>query len=284
LLSVVIPALNSASTISHTLSSIFSNKSPEVLFEVLVIDDGSSDNTVQIAKEYPAKVYHCPIRGIGPPRNLGIKMARGEIVCFTDSDCVVEDDWLERIANFFKKNPNADGVGGPVFPDPHYQNKIQKLTGELFVEDQAYPKKTKKVRFGSLSGIIFGSNSAYRKKILVSEGLFCEPGGSNLELSWRLARKGHQLFFDPSIKVYHIFPWKLTGIAKQQFRWGLQLMHMNKINRLNKGKTEELVLISYFLARRLFELITFQSLDRKMLHFFQLASFSLGQIYGYREW
>lgn len=280
----MIPALNSELTISHTLSSVFSNEFPKDLFEVLVIDNGSSDYTVQMARKYPVHVHHCSERGIGTARNLGIRMAKGDIVCFTDSDCVVECDWLRRINDFFIQNPHADGVGGSVLPYFHDQNKIQKLTGELFVEDQAYPKKTRKVRFGSSSGVIFGSNSAYRKKILVSEGLFCEPGGSNLELSWRLARKGHQLFFDPSIKVYHIFPWKLAGIAKQQFRWGLQLTHMNKINRLNKGKAEELVLISYFLARRLFELFTFQSLDRKMLHFFQLASFSLGQIYGYREW
>jgi glycosyltransferase involved in cell wall biosynthesis len=281
MLSVVIPTLNSASTISLTLFSIFSNKFPRELFEVLVVDNGSSDKTVEIAKKYPVKIFHCPKRGIGPPRNLGIKMAEGNIVCFTDSDCVVENDWLKKILDFFDKNPEADGVGGPVFPYPHSQNKIQKLTGELFVEDQGYPNTFKKVQFGSMHGIIYGSNSAYKKEALLSVGGFSEPGGSNLELAWRLVSKRRNLFFNPDLKVYHIFPTNLISIFKQQFRWGTQSTQMRRINYIDKGILE-LTYIFYFPIKQL--LLSFlvpTNMEKKLLRFVQVASYNLGRIYGF---
>jgi glycosyltransferase involved in cell wall biosynthesis len=281
MLSVVIPALNSASTISYTLSSIFSNEFPREYFEVLVIDNGSSDETVEVAKKFPARTYYCSKKGIGPPRNLGIKMAKGDIVCFTDSDCIVEKDWLEKIFNFFEQNSEADGVGGPVFPYPCSQNKIQKLTGEIFVEDQGYPKEVKKVQFGSSYGIIFGSNSAYKREALMSAGGYSEPGGSNLELAWRLASNGRNLFFNPNMKVYHIFPSDLRSIFKQQFRWGAQSTHMRRMYFVDKG-VAELLFIFYFPLWHLLFLSTFTNLEKKLLHFIQISTYNFGRIYGFK--
>ncbi len=280
MLSVIIPTLNSASTISLTLSSIFSNEFPRESFEVLVVDNGSSDRTVEIAEKYPVKIFYCSKKGIGPPRNFGARMAEGGIVCFTDSDCIVERDWLPKIYGFFKKMPEADGVGGPVLPYPYYQKKIQKLTGEIFVEDQGYPEKLKKVEFGSAQGIIFGSNSAYKKEALMSVGGYLEPGGSNLELAWRLASKERKLFFKPAIKVYHIFPANITSIFKQQFRWGSQFTQMKRIHNVDRG-IKEIIHISYFPIRRLLSLIFPQNLEKKLVHFTQLASYSLGRLYGF---
>jgi len=89
-----------------------------------VVDNGSSDDTVEVAKRYPVMIYHCEKRGRGPPKNLGLKMAKGNTVCFTDSDCVVKKDWLEKISVFLERNPDVDGVGGQVFPYPCSQNGI----------------------------------------------------------------------------------------------------------------------------------------------------------------
>jgi glycosyltransferase involved in cell wall biosynthesis len=278
----VIPALNSASTISHTLSSIFSNEFSRELFEVLVIDNGSSDNTIEVAMRYPVKIHHCSKKGIGPPRNLGIRMAKGDIVCLTDSDCEVTKDWLEKIFSFFDRNPEADGVGGPVFPYPRNQNKLQELTGQLFVEEQGYPTRIEKIQFGSLSGLIFGSNCAYKREALLSAGCFSEPGGSNLELSWRLVSKERSLFFDPDIKVYHIFPWSLKSIFKQQFRWGAQLSQMKRIYRSDQG-AKEIIYIFYSPIKRLLSLTVTNNLEKELLHFAQVTSFNIGRIYGFHS-
>jgi cellulose synthase/poly-beta-1,6-N-acetylglucosamine synthase-like glycosyltransferase len=207
-------------------------------------------------------------------------MAKGNIVCFTDSDCLVENNWLRKINDFFAQNPYADGVGGPVYQYYTDQGKIQKMTGELFVQDQGYPKEIRKLKFGSFGSMIFGSNSAYKKEAFVSVGSYSK-GGSNLELCWRLTREGRNLFFNPSITCRHIFPWSLVGVLEQQFRWGLQSTQMKRANRLDEGKMREFALTPYFLVKRLLSLLTMRDLDKRMLHLLQLASYSFGQVYGY---
>jgi cellulose synthase/poly-beta-1,6-N-acetylglucosamine synthase-like glycosyltransferase len=188
---------------------------------------------------------------------------------------------LKKVFDFFKQNPEADGVGGPVFPYPYSQNKIQKLTGELFVEDQRYPKKLEKVQFGSSEGIIFGTNSAYKKEAFLSAGGYSEPGGSNLELAWRLVLKGRNLFFDPDIKVYHIFPTNLMSIFNQQLRWGAQSTQMRRTYHVGKG-VAELVYMFYFTLRHLLSpLFAPTNLEKKLLHFFQITSYNFGRIYGF---
>ncbi len=279
MLSVIIPALNSASTISATLSSIFSSSLSRDLFEVLVVDDGSSDSTVAVARKFPVKVYSCSERGIGPPRNVGVKMAKGDIVSFTDSDCVVGKNWLEKILGFFERNPEADGVGGPVLAYPCNRNAVQKLTGEIFVEDQGYPEKLKKVQFGSMCGMILGSNSSYRKDAITAAGGYSEPGGSNLELAWRLVSIRKNLFFDPNIRVCHMFPAELKAIFKQQFRWGVQSTQMKRRHGVFSG-LKEFVLLSYFPVRRLLYPDSPKDLEKKLLHFTQLVSYGLGKVYG----
>ena len=227
------------------------------------------------------KIYHCPRKGIGPPRNLGIQKAKGDIICFTDSDCIVEKNWLSKISSFFNQHSETDGIGGPVFPYSYGQNKIQELTGRIFVEDQRYPGSIKRVQLGSPQGRIFGSNSAYKRSVLVKSGGFVEPEGSNLELSLRLAANGKNLFFDPNIRVYHIFPSTLKTIIKQQFRWGMQSTQMKRIHHLDKG-VREIVYISYFPLRCLFPLFSPRDSEKKLLHFTQITSYSLGRIFGLR--
>lgn len=281
MLSVIIPALNSAETIRLTLSSIFSNDFPQNRFEVLVIDNGSVDGTVEVAKKYPVKIYHCMKRGIGPPRNLGLKVAMGDIVCFTDSDCIIEKDWLKKICRFFEANREVDGVGGPVRPYMRGANKVQRNAGEIFVEDQNFPIKKARVQFGVFRGVLLGTNSAYRKSALVSVGGYEEPGGSSPELSWRLVSNGSVLYFDPNIKVYHIFPWRLVALYKQQFRWGTRMTQLRIKHGLYRFK--EMVLIFYFLARCALFLFSFQHHSKKLLRLTQLVMFSLGRIKGIRS-
>jgi glycosyltransferase involved in cell wall biosynthesis len=282
LISVVIPALNSAATISGTLSSVFSNETGGETFEVLVVDNGSRDETVDIARRFPVKIFHCARKGIGPPRNLGIQKAQGNIVIFTDSDCIVEKDWITKIFTFFNLHPKADGVGGPVFPYTHSQNRIQELTGRIFVEDQGYPRGIKKIRLGSLQGLIFGSNSAYKRSQLVKSGGFIEPGGSNLELSLRLVANGKNLFFDPDIKVFHVFSDSLKGIFKQQFRWGAQWTQMKRIHHLDGG-AKEIAHVSYSSVRWFLFLFSPRDSEKRLLHFFQVASYGLGRVYGFHS-
>ena len=225
MLSVVIPALNAAGTLSKTLSSVFANKFPRDKYEVIVVDNGSTDKTPEIAKRFPVKLYFCAKRGQGPALNYGIKEAVGEIVCIIASDVVVPDDWLKKISDFFENNPTADGVGGLVLPPAECVNDIERFNGELFTEDQGFPKKVAKSEYLKVGGSLYTTNCAYRKKSFIEAGGFDEAlSGSSffdIDLSWKLVRNGKLLLFDPDITAVHIgFPSTIQGVIKQQFRWG----------------------------------------------------------------
>jgi glycosyltransferase involved in cell wall biosynthesis len=266
--------------IRDALSSVFSNKLFREAFEVLVVDYKSCDGTLSIAKEFSTRIIRCENRGHGVARNLGIRKAKGEILCFTDSDCVVERDWLTKILGFFESHPEVDGVGGPTLAYPKPCNKIQELAGEIFVEDGGYPTTRMKVQFGKFKGTLFATNSAYRKNALVSVGGFA-PGGNTPELSWRLVLNGKVLIFDPSLKTYHRLPSDLVRIFKEQFRWGAQMTGAEK--ELGFFRLRSIILRGYFLVRELLLLLSFKEWSKKLLRFYQHAAFSLGRLSGMRN-
>jgi len=280
LLSVIIPALNSASTISRTLSSIFSNKFSEDLFEVLMIDNGSTDNTVEIAKKYDVTVYRCEPRGIGPPRNLGIRKAKGDIVCFTDSDCIVDNCWLQKFHDFFERNPEVDGVGGPTFPYPVSQNRLQELTGELFVDEHNYPKSITKLQHRRKGPLLFGSNSAYKKEALLDVGGFPEPGGSCWELSWKLLAAQHSLVFNPEITVFHIFPSTFKSVYRMYFRWGFQFSSMQKRYRGESEAINGIFFSGYNIAKLWLSLCSLKVDAKKILRLNQAVTYFVGRLSG----
>ena len=91
--SVVIPTLNSAETLKRCLTSIRANRT-KYKYEIIVADAGSSDETQQIARKHADRVLNGAPARIN--RNKGVENAEGEIICFTDSDCVVPEDWIDK--------------------------------------------------------------------------------------------------------------------------------------------------------------------------------------------
>lgn len=275
--SIVIPALNSARTIGYCLSSIFSSDSSSEPFEVLIVDGGSKDRTVEIAREYPVKVLNCKERGIGPARNLGLKEARGEIICYTDSDCVVEKMWLRKISSFFRKNPEVDGVGGLVLWCSERATKLQRLSGKVFVASQNFPKHEAKTRVGSYYGVLMDANCAYKKRVLLEAGGFPEPVGLGHELCWKLIQEGKILVFNPDLKVFHIFPSTLRGLFRQQFRWG---MYISVLERKYGLTLRGLAYLPYSTVRSSLLLLDFRHASLRILGFCQLLSWCIGRLYA----
>lgn len=236
LLSVVISSLNSAETIGGALSSILANDFPRDEYEIIVVDGGSTDNTVEVCRRFSVEPLFCPKKGWASALNLGVRHAKGDIICITDSDVIVPSDWLRKIWEFFQSHPDVDGVGGPILAPLNNKNAIQKFAGEIFVEDQDFPTKLTRSQYGKMwsGGLICGPNYAYRRETLLNSGGYNESMGSysDVDICWRIIKMGRRLMFNPEIKLVHLgVPSTLNGIIKQQFKWGKGLEETIRIHR-----------------------------------------------------
>jgi len=117
--SVVIPTYNSAKTLALTLNSVCEQTLSPEKYEIIVVDDGSTDDTESNVKCQMSNVKMPEIRyfkvengGLAKARNLGIKKAVGEIIFFTDDDCIAPKDWMEIILDGYHRNPDVVGIGG----------------------------------------------------------------------------------------------------------------------------------------------------------------------------
>jgi glycosyltransferase involved in cell wall biosynthesis len=290
LLSVVIAALNGQYTIGSTLSSVFSNDFPDGEFEVIVVDNGSTDNTMEVAKRFPVKILSCAKRGQGAARNLGITKAKGEIICFTDSDILVPKNWLGKIREFFGSCQHVDGVGGPVLaPTSGHVNNLQKLEGELYERTHDFPTRLVVPKFGDQIGMLYTANCAYRRDVLLSNDGFDESGldAVDVDLCWRLILKRKLIVFNPEMKVVHLgFPWDLKGVFRQQFRWGESRgkldMKYRGVRTLGIGLKKR-IFQYYFFAVLFAQILYSKGRTKSILRLFEKCAFTCGCINAYLE-
>lgn len=146
-ISVVIPVYNEERRILHTLKAIYDGSLLPT--EIIVVDGGSSDHTVEIVmNSYPDVVLlNNPDKTAATGRNVGILEAHGEIIAFTDGDCLVARDWLRNIAKHFE-DTDIDGLGGKVLnavPENRYEEYWGNLAWNLIMSfpDESYEVREK---------------------------------------------------------------------------------------------------------------------------------------------
>ncbi len=148
-ISVVIPAYNEEKRIGACLTSIYHQT--ELPFEVIVVDNNSTDKTAEIAKRMGATVITETKQGITFARNAGFNAARGDVIARTDADTIVSRDWIEKINKHFEKDPMLDAISGPaVFGLRVFSPLVRLLVFE-----------TNKKIFGHYG--LYGPNFALRK-------------------------------------------------------------------------------------------------------------------------
>lgn len=109
---VIVPSFNEQELLPGCLDSIFNQTLNRKLYSVLVVDNNSTDHTVKIAKRMGAKVVSEPQKGVVYASMTGARKAQTKIIAFTDADCRVPNDWLEKLLNHFETDPKLDAVSG----------------------------------------------------------------------------------------------------------------------------------------------------------------------------
>ena len=222
-ISVIVPAYNAAETILTLLSSL-SNQSFKD-FEVIVIDDCSQDNTPHIVQSFPYSLIQLS-ENHGPAycRNAGAGAAKGEILVFTDSDCLAAHTWLENIHKNFLQNDFAALMGRLVLmPSTLLGDSISAIGfpagGSIGFE------KIWKVDQKGFTDSLSSCNCAVRKDVFDKIGGFDEsfpyPGGEDSLLAYALRRLNYRIKYCPDVLVSHAARDSLIGFLKWQFRRGI---------------------------------------------------------------
>lgn len=194
--SIVVPVYNGESTIKNCLDSIIRLKYHPQKIEVILVDDGSTDRTVDLVKEYPIKLIRKEHGGYPSAMNAGIKVARGEMIVIVDSDIYVSEDWLIKIVDEFR-DPNVGIVSGYVATAPT-SSFWAKVVG--FAAEDCYDTiESKYLDF------ITSTCTAYRRQLFAEVGLFNEAlrRGSDEDLAQRALEAGWKIVLQKDAVCYH---------------------------------------------------------------------------------
>ncbi|MFC1851613.1 glycosyltransferase [candidate division CSSED10-310 bacterium] len=219
--SIIIPVYNGETTLKACLDSLLNLDYPSSELDIILVDDGSSDSTPQIGKQFQVRLLTTAHEGPSTARNLGIKHAQGDFVAFTDADCIVDPQWIKELLTGFPDDETIASVGGcqrAVPDDPPFANRIQQLL-ELLDFLGGYTKGHQKITPVEHNP---SCNVMYRKKCLFAVGGFL-PGlfpGEDVELDYRLRRQGYTLLYQPEAIVYHHRPRTYRHFFRMIFGYG----------------------------------------------------------------
>ncbi|MFC2136224.1 glycosyltransferase [Bacteroidota bacterium] len=184
--------------------------------EIIVVDDGSTDKTPAIPKEFK-KVRYFRQKNKGPAaaRNLGIKKAKGKIIVFTDDDCIPHKDWLRNIEKAHKNRKHLM-IGGLTLPAEKYATSFvtQYLTNQSLTQN-----------INGKNKLIYAPtcNVSFKKEVF-NRFLFNEnfpiPGGEDLEFGWKLFQNNVEMSQDKNIIVYHNINPSLQSFMKRNYYYG----------------------------------------------------------------
>jgi glycosyltransferase involved in cell wall biosynthesis len=242
---VVLATLNRSALLAGALRSLAAQSFDQSRFEVVVVDNGSTDDTQQVVQEMARKVGNIryvqePRLGLSNGRNRGLTEAAGAIVAFFDDDAEADPQWLERLFEVFVDDPAAGGAGGriqvrwpgakpswmPAFLEAHY-GRCDYGEARRVVVYPEYP---------------YGANMAFRREVLLAVGGFRDEVGrkgkslvaaGETELFYRLSQKNLRIVYEPSSLVHHLAsPTHTTRrwILRRTFAHGLATSSMQVVN------------------------------------------------------
>jgi glycosyltransferase involved in cell wall biosynthesis len=212
-ISVVICSYNGSATIRDTMEGVLKLDYPN--YEVIVVNDGSTDNFASIVKQYPVKLINTPNRGLSNARNTGMYHSKGEIIAYIDDDAYPDVHWLRYLAYSYINTDHA-GIGGPnivPFEDGPIAKCVANAPGgpvHVLVTDE-------------IAEHIPGCNMSFRRSALMEVGGFdpvYRAAGDDVDVCWRIQATGKTIGFHPSALVWHHRRNSIKAYWKQQKGYG----------------------------------------------------------------
>jgi len=255
-ISIIIPAYNAEKTIDACLTALTNQSIEKDKYEIIVVDDGSTDDTCNIVKKYGVRLISQANAGPAAARNRGVRAAKGDIVIFIDSDCVADKYFIENLIKPFS-NPKIVGVQG------RYKRTRQKKIIARFIQieiEERY-KNMQKKQFIDFIGTYA---AAYRRDIFLEMGgfdiSFPMASGEDTDFSYRLSESCHKMVFEPSAYVEHKHPDSLKAYLKMKFwrgYWRIRCYRKTKAKALKDTYTGQMIKIQMFLILLMTLLILF---------------------------
>jgi glycosyltransferase involved in cell wall biosynthesis len=211
--SAYIPAYNIAEYLSATIEGLLSQTHP--FDEVLVIDDGSKDNSAEIAARYPevTLVKHPQNKGLAAARNTAMRAARNELVASVDGDVVADPHWIATLLPHMD-DPQVAGAGGMLIEG--VQTTLADRWRRARMAQEWGDKYIRNPRF------LYGCNNVFRKSVVMEAGGYNEAlrsCGEDPDLALRLRARGWNLIYDPTARATHRRYDNLKSVMDMYWRW-----------------------------------------------------------------
>jgi len=217
--SVIVAAYNEAKVINKTIATIMSSDYPDV--DILVVDDGSKDNTAQVVRDaYGSHPRVTIIRkengGKASALNLGIKQCRGEIVVALDADTVFAPDTIAKLVRHFH-DPAVGAVSGNVKVG-NRNNPLTIWQAVEYITSQNFDRRAFELL--NCITVVPGAVGAWRKDAVVLAGLYSSQTlAEDTDLTFKIRRLGYRILTDNAALAYTEAPDTVRDLAKQRFRW-----------------------------------------------------------------
>lgn len=217
--SVIIPTHNRLALLQQTLDCLAQQSYPVEKYEVIVVDNGSMDGTAVYLQAHAqqGQIYCIRQPALGPAnaRNVGARAAQGDILVFTDDDCLPDPQWLVALADVYSSDPNIAAVGG----------RVQDVNSGEWLQDYYQIQNERQLHSASPRRYLDTANASFRHAAFKQVGGFQErfhfPAAEDVEMGYRLTAAGYALHFAPKALVWHQGRTSLLGILAQSWRRGL---------------------------------------------------------------